>query len=81
MRELSELGRIETGGGSGRKWGVGEVERQDSPRDSPVSAGRTRETPRNQDLDRESAVAEAKVWGENWRDRKRAMGSFDGTNE
>ena len=74
MRELSELGRIETGGGSGRKWGVDDVERQDSQRDSPVSAGRTRETPRNRDLDRERAVAEAKVWGENWRERKRANG-------
>ncbi|GFZ14037.1 protein kinase superfamily protein [Actinidia rufa] len=83
MRELSELGRIETGGGSGRKWGVDDVERLDSQRDSPVSAGRMKETPRNRDLDRERAVAEAKVWGENWRERKRAnaMGSFDGTNE
>ncbi|PSR92640.1 Serine/threonine-protein kinase [Actinidia chinensis var. chinensis] len=83
MRELSELGRIETGCGSGRKWGVDDVERQDSQRDSPVSAGRMKETPRNRDLDRERAVAEAKVWGENWRERKRAnaMGSFDGTNE
>ncbi|KAJ6889665.1 serine/threonine-protein kinase PBL27-like [Populus alba x Populus x berolinensis] len=44
---------------------------------------RARETPRNRDLDRERAVAEANVWGENWRDKRRAnaMGSFDGTNE
>ncbi|KAI9123324.1 hypothetical protein K1719_006213 [Acacia pycnantha] len=77
------LGRIETGGGSGRKWGLDDGERQDSQRDSPSSAGRARETPRNRDLDRERAVAEAKVWGENWRERKRAnaMGSFDATNE
>ncbi|TXG71779.1 hypothetical protein EZV62_000358 [Acer yangbiense] len=86
VRELStgsELGRNETGGGSGRKWGVDDLERQESQRDSPVSVGRARETPRNRDLDRERAVAEAKVWGENWREKKRAnaMGSFDGTNE
>lgn len=76
------LGRIETGGGSGRRWEL-DGERQDSQRDSPASAGRARETPRNRDLDRERAVAEAKVWGENWREKKRAnaMGSFDATNE
>ncbi|KAL5541806.1 hypothetical protein UlMin_009516 [Ulmus minor] len=79
----SELGRIETGGGSGRRWGLDDLERPESQRDSPASAGRARETPRNRDLDRERAVAEAKVWGENWREKKRAnaMGSFDGTNE
>ena len=57
-------------------------EHVDSHKDSPSSAGRGRETPRNRDLDRERAVAEAKVWGENWRERKRAgvMGSFDSTN-
>ncbi|PRQ39099.1 putative protein kinase RLK-Pelle-RLCK-VIIa-1 family [Rosa chinensis] len=79
-----ELGRIETGNGSGRKWGLDGLEQQDSQRDSPVSAGRARETLRNRDLDRERAVAEAKVWGENWREKKRANvmgGSFDGTNE
>ncbi|XP_057960140.1 serine/threonine-protein kinase PBL27 [Malania oleifera] len=87
VRELSaggaDLGRSETGGGSGRKWGLDELERQESQRDSPVNTGRARETPRNRDLDRERAVAEAKVWGENWREKKRAnaMGSFDSTNE
>lgn len=77
------LARIETGGSSGRKLGVDELERLESQRDSPVSTGRARETPRNRDLDRERAVAEAKVWGENWREKKRAnaMGSFDATNE
>ncbi|KAH6832957.1 Protein kinase superfamily protein [Perilla frutescens var. hirtella] len=71
-----ELRRIETGGGSGSRWGLDES-------DSPASAGRVRENPRNRDLDRERAVAQAKVWGENWRERKRAnaMGSFDGSNE
>lgn len=77
------LARIETGGGSGRKLGLDELERHESQRDSPVGTGRARETPRNRDLDRERAVAEAKVWGENWREKKRAnaMGSFDGTYE
>lgn len=83
-REPSELSRSDTGGGgSGRKWGPDDLERQESQRDSPVSTGRGRETPRNRDLDRERAVAEARVWGENWREKKRAsaMGSFDATNE
>ncbi|KAK4798289.1 hypothetical protein SAY86_030615 [Trapa natans] len=87
-RDLSsagiEAGRNEPGGGSGRKWGLEELEFQDSQRDSPVSAGRARETSSwNRDLDRERAVAEAKVWGENWREKKRAgtVGSFDSTNE
>jgi hypothetical protein len=77
------LARIETGGSSGRKLGLDELERQESQRESPVGTGRARETPRNRDLDRERAVAEAKVWGENWREKKRAnaMGSFDGTYE
>ncbi|KAL0323490.1 UNVERIFIED_CONTAM: Serine/threonine-protein kinase PBL27, partial [Sesamum angustifolium] len=79
----ADLRRIETGGASGRRWGMDESDRPDSQKDSPVSAGRGRETPRNRDLDRERAVAEAKVWGENWRERKRgnAIGSFDGSNE
>ncbi|CAN4091692.1 unnamed protein product [Withania somnifera] len=79
-----ELRKIATSGGSGRKWGLEELERPDSQRNSPSSAGRTRETPRNRDLDRERAVAEAKVWGENWRDKTKtnARGSsFDGRND
>ncbi|OIW13943.1 hypothetical protein TanjilG_09294 [Lupinus angustifolius] len=78
----TELGRSVSNGGSGRKWGLDDVERQESQRDSPVNTGRARETPRNRDLDRERAVAEARVWGENWREKKRAnaMGSFDATN-
>lgn len=86
VRELStgaELGRSETGGGSGRKWGIEDMEQQELYRDSPRNIARARETPRNHDLDRERAVAEAKVWGENWRERKRAnaMASFDSTND
>lgn len=59
---------VETGCGSGRKWGLEESEQPDSQRDSP--GGKARVTPRNRDLDREHVVAEAKVWCENWRERK-----------
>lgn len=85
MREFNgrDLGNGEINGGSGRRRGLDELEHQNSQRDSPVGAGRAREMPRNRDVDRERAVAEAKVWGENWREKKRsnAMGSFDSTNE
>ncbi|KAJ6848524.1 putative serine/threonine-protein kinase PBL7 isoform X1 [Iris pallida] len=81
----AEVGRGDVGSGSGRKWDLDELESQDSRRDSPAHLGRARETPKhfNRDLDRERAIAEAKVWGENWRERKRSneFGSFDGTNE
>ncbi|XP_060214245.1 serine/threonine-protein kinase PBS1 isoform X1 [Lycium barbarum] len=64
------------GGGSGRKWDHldGGSEKDDSPRETARML--------NRDLDRERAVAEAKMWGENWRDKRRqnAQGSFDGTN-
>lgn len=74
---------VETGVGSGRRWGLDEAERPESQRESPGSGGRARETPKNRDLDRERAVAAAKVWGENWRDKKRTntKGSFDDTCE
>ncbi|XP_058076271.1 serine/threonine-protein kinase PBL27 [Magnolia sinica] len=81
----AEAGRGDSGGGSGRKWGLDELDKQESQRDSPVHAGKAREGPRNhnRDLDRERAVAEAKVWGENWRERKRAnaLRSSEGANE
>ncbi|CAM8996496.1 hypothetical protein QQ045_009417 [Rhodiola kirilowii] len=69
--------KIETWGGSGQKWSLDELDRPGSKRDSPVGAAR------NRDLDRERAVAEAKVWGENWREKKRAgaVDSFDATHE
>ncbi|XP_068651639.1 serine/threonine-protein kinase PBL27-like [Aristolochia californica] len=75
----ADVGRGETGGGSGRRWGIDELERQDSGRGSP--AGQQRENIKN--FNRERAVAEAKVWGENWRERKRAngMSSSDSVNE
>ena len=80
----SEAGS-ETGGGSGRRWRLSDVEGTESQRGSPASVGRgKRGTPRNRDLDRERAVAEAKVWGENWRERKRGTNgpdSFDSSND
>lgn len=71
------VGRIlknEEGGGSGRRWDFEGSERDDSPRETARML--------NRDLDRERAVAEAKMWGENWREKRRqsAQGSFDGNN-
>ncbi|GMP82259.1 hypothetical protein CsSME_00036650 [Camellia sinensis var. sinensis] len=62
------------GGGSGCKWDFEGSERDESPRETAKML--------NRDLDRERAVAEAKMWGENWREKRRqnAQGSFDGTN-
>ncbi|KAK7272812.1 hypothetical protein RIF29_13852 [Crotalaria pallida] len=64
--------KIDEAGGSGRRWDLeGGSEKDDSPR----------ETARM--LDRERAVAEAKMWGENLREKRRqsaAPGSFDGSN-
>lgn len=71
------VGRIlknEEGGGSGRRWDFEGSEKDDSPRETARML--------NRDLDRERAVAEAKMWGENWREKRRqsAQGSFDGNN-
>lgn len=49
-------------------------ERDDSPREGvPLN---------NKDFDREKAIAEAKMWGANWREKRRASdrGSFDAAN-
>lgn len=69
-----KLLKNEEGGGSGRKWDPEGSERDDSPRETAKML--------NRDLDRERAVAEAKMWGENWREKRRqnAQGSFDGSN-
>ncbi|GMJ02044.1 hypothetical protein like AT5G18610 [Hibiscus trionum] len=81
-RKRNHARGLSTGGRSGKKWGLDDSEQQESHRDSPLNGARARETPRNHDLNRERAVAEAKVWGENWMEKKRAnaMGSSDGTN-
>ncbi|MFS7943993.1 putative protein kinase RLK-Pelle-RLCK-VIIa-1 family [Helianthus anomalus] len=68
----SRISKNEEGGGSGRsRWGDLEgSDKGDSPRET--------QTPRmlNRDLDRERAVAEAKMWVE--KRRQSAQGSFDG---
>ncbi|CAI0381366.1 unnamed protein product [Linum tenue] len=69
------LSRAEDGGGgSGRRWDLDGFDKDDSPRD-PAAKVAT-----NRDLERERAVAEAKMWGENWREKRRqsAQGSSDG---
>lgn len=62
------------GGGSGCRWDLDGSEKEDSPKETAKML--------NRDLDRERAVAEAKMWGENWREKRRqnAQGSFDGNN-
>ncbi|KAJ4775818.1 Protein kinase superfamily protein [Rhynchospora pubera] len=70
-----------SGGGSGRKWGFDDVESQDSQWGSPAHV-LARGGSRN--ADRQRAIAEARVWGENWRERKHTSArgsSFDSTNE
>lgn len=62
----------EEGTGSGGRWDLDGSEKDDSPRETARML--------NRDAERERAVAEAKMWGENWRDKRRqsAQGSFDG---
>ncbi|XP_050206377.1 serine/threonine-protein kinase PBS1 [Mercurialis annua] len=69
-----QLLKNEEAGGSGRRWDLEGSEKEDSPRETAKTS--------NRDLDRERAVAEAKMWGENWREKRRqsAQGSFDGSN-
>lgn len=68
------ISKNEEGGGSGRRWDLEGSEKDDSPRETAKML--------NRDLDRERAVAEAKMWGENWREKQRqsAQGSHDGSN-
>ncbi|CAJ1845482.1 unnamed protein product [Sphenostylis stenocarpa] len=49
-------------GGSGRRWDLEGSEKDDSPRETARML--------NRDLDRERAVAEAKMWGENLRQKR-----------
>ncbi|XP_027353340.1 serine/threonine-protein kinase PBS1 isoform X1 [Abrus precatorius] len=50
-------------GGSGRRWDLEGSEKDDSPRETARIL--------NRDLDRERAVAEAKMWGENLRQKRK----------
>ncbi|XWS39359.1 hypothetical protein CRYUN_Cryun18bG0046300 [Craigia yunnanensis] len=76
-RYRNDRGRVsknDEGGASGHRWDLEGSEKDDSPRETARML--------NRDLDRERAVAEAKMWGENWREKRRqsAQGSFDGSN-
>lgn len=67
------ISKNEEGGGSGRsRWDLDGSDKGDSPREIPTPKILTR------DLDRERAVAEAKMWVE--KRRQSAQGSFDGNN-
>lgn len=69
-RKILGGGRINTkndqGGASGRKLEPERSEKDDSPREIVGLL--------KKDFDRERAVAEAKLWGENWREKIRANG-------
>ncbi|PKA62260.1 Serine/threonine-protein kinase PBS1 [Apostasia shenzhenica] len=73
MNSVSDCIRVDADVGSGRKWGLEDLEKEEPQRDSPGHLGRSRDSPRtmNGDSNRERAIAEAKLWGENWRERKR----------
>lgn len=65
------ISKNEEGGGSGRsRWDLEGSEKGDSPRETTKML--------NRDLDRERAVAEAKMWVE--KRRQSAQGSFDGNS-
>ncbi|KAL9226428.1 hypothetical protein vseg_002244 [Gypsophila vaccaria] len=68
-----KIGRSEDGVGSGRKWDLEGSEKEDSPRETARML--------NKDLDRERAVAEAKLWGENLRVKKRQTLDLEGGSE
>ncbi|XP_020253516.1 serine/threonine-protein kinase PBS1-like isoform X1 [Asparagus officinalis] len=71
-RSATEKGE-DGGGSSGRKLEVDGLEKDESPREV---------TSVNKDFDRERAIAEAKMWGANWREKRRASenGSFDASS-
>eukprot|EP01018_Ginkgo_biloba_P035513 Gb_31577 [translate_table: standard] len=79
----SENGSVDAGGTQEvRSQYYGESETYDGPKDSPRSAGRASRNGQRilgGTQDRERAVAEAKSWGENWRERKKgnAQGRTD----
>lgn len=65
-RGLGRVSKNEDGGGSGRKLDFEGSDRDDSPKETVKMSIRG--------LDRERAVAEAKMWGENWREKRRQNG-------
>uniref|UniRef100_A0A0D3EYE6 non-specific serine/threonine protein kinase n=1 Tax=Oryza barthii TaxID=65489 RepID=A0A0D3EYE6_9ORYZ len=77
----AEVSRTSSTGDSGRRSGLDDLDMTGSQMGSTAQTGRKRETPRT--ADRQRAIAEAKTWGENSRERKHpnGHGSFDSTNE
>lgn len=67
------IARGEDGANSGRKWDLEGSEKDDSPRETVRML--------NRDSDRERAVAEAKMWGENWREKRRQTLDLEGGSE
>ncbi|XP_021745639.1 serine/threonine-protein kinase PBS1-like [Chenopodium quinoa] len=67
------IARGEDGASSGRKWDLEGSEKDDSPRETVRML--------NKDSDRERAVAEAKMWGENWREKRRQTLDLEGGSE
>ncbi|TVU15708.1 hypothetical protein EJB05_39246 [Eragrostis curvula] len=65
------LSKNDDSGSSGHK--SPNKDREDSPRERLRIA--------NKDLDRERMVAEAKMWGENWREKRRAAASTQGSQD
>ncbi|KAG8053998.1 hypothetical protein GUJ93_ZPchr0001g29256 [Zizania palustris] len=76
-----EVSRTNSTGDSGRRSGLDDADMTGLQMGSPAQTGRKRETRRS--ADRQHAITEAKMWGENSRERKlpNGHGSFDSTNE
>ncbi|KAK1381632.1 Protein kinase domain-containing protein [Heracleum sosnowskyi] len=64
--------RNDIGGGSCLKWDLEGSEKDDSPKETARM--------QNRDLERERVVAEAKMWGENLREKRRQQDSFNANN-
>ncbi|KAK3166445.1 hypothetical protein QOZ80_1AG0045890 [Eleusine coracana subsp. coracana] len=75
----AEVRRTSSAGESGRRSGLDDMDMTGSQVGSPAQTGRRREASRT--ADRQRAIAEARMWGENSRERSNGLGSFDSTNE
>ncbi|ONM34749.1 Protein kinase superfamily protein [Zea mays] len=75
----AEVSRTSSTSDSGRRSGLDDMDLTGSQVGSPAQTGRRREAPRG--TDRQRAVAEARTWGENSRERTNGHGSFDSTHE
>jgi hypothetical protein len=75
----AEVARTSSAGDSGRRSGLDDIDMTGSQVGSPAQTGARRREART--ADRQRAIAEARVWGENSRERRNGHGSFDSTNE